>query len=200
MHKRRVIFFLLYLIIVVYGVVVVNAPYYFLFVPLIPFLLYFTNIFKIKIPIIYEIILLIFIIFSILIGSMLNFYEKIPFWDIILHTSAGMILSFIPMYFIVLYKIEIPIYLKIIFVFLISMGFASLWEMFEFGVDNLLSIDSQKNETQGVTDTMIDICVHSIGTIIFLITYLYDQRFLKCKISEYTKRHMTNYDEKNNTV
>lgn len=171
MFIRRFIFSIIYLLIILYGIIVLNSELYFLLVPIIPYLFYFSKLIKLEIPISFEITILIFVIFSMLLGSMFNFYIIIPFWDILLHTFSGFILATIPIFYIKKYNIVIPTFIKLVFIFLISMGFASIWEMIEFGLDMLLGIDSQKNLTEGVIDTMVDICVHSIGTIIFLIYY-----------------------------
>lgn len=176
MFRRRLYFSFVYFVVMVYGVYVYESPIYFIFLPLIPFSLYASTMLKINIPIFYEYIFLLFILLSTGFGSMLDFYVIIPYWDIILHTLSGFILAMIPLYFLVHYKIELPMYTKIILIFLVSMGFASLWEMFEFGIDNLLNIDSQKNELEGVIDTMIDICCHSLGSIILLIIYFVDNK------------------------
>lgn len=177
MLKRRFIFSLIYFVILTYAMIVYNAPIYFIGIPLIPFVFYITTIFKIYIPLLLECIILIFILMSVVFGSVLNFYIIIPYWDIILHTISGFLLCLVPLYCIVYFKIEIPFFIKILFIFFVSLGFASLWELFEFSVDNIFNIDSQKNELEGVVDTMIDITVHTIGSIIFLIIYFIDNKF-----------------------
>ena len=46
---------------------------------------------------------------------------------------------------------------------------AVIWEFFEYGMDLLMAMDLQHVETTGVSDTMTDLIVAFLGSIIFLI-------------------------------
>lgn len=193
---RRVIYSIIYLIVALIGVFGMGAGIHFLALPLIPFAFFLINILKIKVPIFYEYIFLSFIIFAVGFGSMMGFYESIPSWDIILHTTAGVILAITPFYFIVIYKVKLPLIMKVLLIFMVSMGFAAVWEMVEFGLDTVLGIDSQKNETEGVLDTMHDICVHALGTGVFCIVYLVDGKFFNNKFYNFMEKQMYKRDVK----
>jgi len=49
-----------------------------------------------------------------------------------------------------------------LFAFVFAIAFGTLWEMFEFGTDQLFGTNTQKS---GLTDTMWDLIVNSIGAL-----------------------------------
>lgn len=196
MFKRRMIFSLVYLLIILYSIIRYNVSKNFLITTFIPFLFYLPYILKIKIPITFENIILVFIIFAVLIGSMLNMYSTISSWDIILHTIAGIILSLIPLYIFEYNKIESSNTVKYLIIFFVSMGFASFWEMIEYGCDVFLGANSQKAINEGVVDTMNDICVHALGTIIFITIIIIDNKLFENKLYIKIKKQMYRYDKK----
>ena len=57
----------------------------------------------------------------------------------------------------------------IIFLFMFSMGVASLWEIMEFSIDNLFGMHTQIG---GLNDTMIDMIDGLVGTIISMPFFL----------------------------
>ncbi len=50
---------------------------------------------KIKIPLSFTIIFVVFMVLCLLLGSWLDFYEKFPWWDDLLHFSYGIGFSFV---------------------------------------------------------------------------------------------------------
>ena len=97
-----------------------------------------------------------------LIGGELNaYYVKIPIWDDILHTVNGFLCAAVGFALIDIFnrnekfKFQLsPLYVAIV-AFCFSMTIGVLWEFFEFGVDNFLGMDMQKdviiNEIRSVT-------------------------------------------------
>ena len=111
--------------------------------------------------------LVIFIMVSSLLGSCFKFYS-INNYDDFLHLYSG-ILSCNVAYLIIRYfnnEENIKMVNKVfvmIFLFMFTMGVASLWEIMEFSLDNILGTHTQIG---GLEDTMIDMVDALIGAII----------------------------------
>ena len=98
-------------------------------------------------------------------GTMLNFYNVFPFYDILLHFASGILLMFAGHY--VLEQITkrkaglvLPHGLTIFHCWLFSVAAAGVWEIFEFTVDQLFGFDCQLNS---LLDTMTDIVAGTVG-------------------------------------
>ena len=109
----------------------------------------------------------IFIMVSSLLGSCFKFYS-INHYDDFLHLYSG-VLSCNVAYLIIRYfnneeniKMVNKVFI-IIFLFMFTMGVASLWEIMEFSLDNILGTHTQIG---GLEDTMIDMIDALIGAII----------------------------------
>lgn len=106
--------------------------------------------FKITFPNTLEIIILLFIFAAEILGEIQNFYGIFPFWDTMLHTINGFLAAAIGFSLINLLnknseKFNLsPFYLCLV-AFCFSMTIGVLWEFFEFGVDNILNKDMQKD-------------------------------------------------------
>ena len=57
-----------------------------------------------------------------------------------------------------------------------SLAIAAFWEMTEFTIDNIFKIDVQKVASTGVFDTMKDIILAFIGSILFSCYYLISKK------------------------
>lgn len=111
--------------------------------------------------------LVIFIMVSSLLGSCFKLYS-INHYDDFLHLYSG-VLSCNVAYLIIRYfnneeniKMVNKVFI-IIFLFMFTMGVASLWEIMEFSLDNILGTHTQIG---GLEDTMIDMVDALIGAVI----------------------------------
>lgn len=111
--------------------------------------------------------LVIFIMVSSLLGSCFKFYS-INHYDDFLHLYSG-VLSCNIAYLILRYfnneeniKMVNKVFV-IIFLFMFTMGVASIWEIMEFSLDNILGTHTQIG---GLKDTIIDMIDALIGSII----------------------------------
>lgn len=117
-----------------------------------------------------------FILFSLVLGTSYGLY-KVNHYDDILHIWSGAIGSIVAYIVInVCTKEEDRKNIKkvffFIFIFMFSLAVANLWELLEFGLDVAFEINCQAG---GLTDTMIDMLDGLIGTILitpFLIRRL----------------------------
>lgn len=107
--------------------------------------------FKVTIPNVLEIIILLFIFSAEILGEIQNFYNLIPNWDMILHTLNGFLAAAIGFSLIDILNTTDKFHIKMspIFVALVSFCFSMtvgiVWEFFEFTADNLLNTDMQKD-------------------------------------------------------
>ena len=149
-----------------------------LFCFLLPFIVQY--IFKTRLTPTLVTIYVVFVTISAFVGSCLNVNKILTFFDKIQHFSWGYIACLIGLFY--LCKTNEFDKLKpftIIFIFFaVSMATASLWELFEFAGDTFLNQTAQGtaiNNIVPVTDTMTDILVHFIGSILFTLHYCLDR-------------------------
>lgn len=107
--------------------------------------------FNIELPDVLETIVILFIFSSIFLGEIRGFYEQYPLWDKLLHISSGFLTAAIGFSLIDILNRHGNIGLKLspifvaIFGFCFSMTVGVVWEFFEFGMDQLLGFDMQKD-------------------------------------------------------
>ena len=118
--------------------------------------------FKITLPSLLEIIILCFIFSAEILGEINNFYIVIPYWDTILHTLNGFLAAGIGFSLVDLLNENIssiklsPIFIVIVS-FCFSMTIGVLWEFFEYGADNILKTDMQKDSiVQNISTVTLD--------------------------------------------
>jgi hypothetical protein len=105
----------------------------------------------IDIPDTLETIILLFIFSAEILGEIKAYYIVFPYWDTILHTLNGFLAAALGLSLIdILNKNDkFAISLSPVFVALVafcfSMTIGVIWELFEFGMDNFLGFDMQKD-------------------------------------------------------
>jgi hypothetical protein len=129
----------------------------------------------IHLPIEFEFFIVLFIYASIFLGEVRDYYTKFWWWDVILHGGAGIVLGlvgFLIMY--VLYseeKLRAKPFWLVLFGCSFAIAIGTIWEIFEFGVDQFFSTNMQKS---GLQDTMWDLIVDCIGALIAsVVGYFY---------------------------
>lgn len=107
--------------------------------------------FNVKLPTVLESIILFFIFAAEILGEIQNFYGIFKHWDTILHTINGFIMAAIGFSMIdILNQSErfhitlTPVFVALV-AFCFSMTIGVMWEFFEYGTDNLLKTDMQKD-------------------------------------------------------
>ena len=120
--------------------------------------------------------LIIFIAISILGGTCFDFY-RFNHFDDVLHITSGFIGCMVARILFYFSQNETDIPRKriffVIYMFMFSMGIASIWELIEFGLYRYLGFDCQAG---GLTDTMFDILDCLIGSVIATIYYYFKIR------------------------
>lgn len=119
-----------------------------LFLFLIPF--FVEENFQIELPTTLEIIVLLFIFCSEILGEAAAFYVNIPLWDSVLHTVNGFLCAAIGFALIDILNRKkkrfnlSPLFLTVV-AFSFSMTVGVMWEFFEFFMDTVLRVDMQKD-------------------------------------------------------
>ena len=133
--------------------------------------------FHVRIPAEFELLAVIFVYASLYLGDLHGYYLKYWWWDILLHTGSGLILGIFG--FLLVYVIneheDLEMHMKPSFVglfaFMFALGMGTIWEIFEFALDQFLGIDTQGGSQ---VDTMSDLIVDGIGAfIISILGYSY---------------------------
>lgn len=149
---------------------------------LIPIVL-LPNILKDKLSEEIKFIYILLVIALLLIGSIMNFYNIFKYYDSITHFLTGL---FAPFFSLTILRMlnkynKKDVAFTILFILSMTMLIASVWEIFEFICSNIFNEDIQKVLITGVNDTMKDIILALLGSILFIIWYVF-----KIKVNDKT--------------
>lgn len=158
---------------------------------------------EMEIPAEFHITAVVFIFASFYLGEVQDFYHRLWWWDIALHTTAGLLMGIIG--FLLVYvlneskRVELNMTSGFIafFAFTFALAIGSVWEIFEFAMDHIFGTNMQKQmlgDPSGLTDTMWDIIVNAAGAFIISFSgYIY----LKHGQSFFVKDWIRKFIEKN---
>lgn len=114
-----------------------------------------------------------FVFLAYFLGSVVNLYNVVWWFDIFTHFLSGIFTFGVGIF--LLSKMGILKENKVFSIFVglcFVMFIASLWELFEFGADQLLGMDLPHNIDTGVHDSMIDMFVAFVGGVLSSVGYL----------------------------
>lgn len=126
----------------------------------------------VRIPLEYEVLSIFFVFAALFLGEFRSYYERFWWWDVGLHATSGLLLGILG--FLLVHILNeskrIDMYMRPRFVALFALVFAvavgALWEIFEFGMDQVFGMAMQKpmlGDPSGLTDTMWDLIVDVLG-------------------------------------
>jgi len=129
----------------------------------------------VRIPPEYDVLAVIFVFASLFLGEFRSYYARFWWWDVALHATSGLLLGVVG--FLLVYVLNesrrINLHMRPGFVALFAFAFAvaggTLWEIFEFGMDQVFGTTMQKpflDDPSGLTDTMWDLIVDALGAAI----------------------------------
>jgi len=113
-----------------------------------------------------------FVMAALFLGEMRDFYARIWWWDLLLHGMSGLLLGTAGFYLVhalnTLDRVGVALNPGFVafFAFVFALALGSLWEVFEFAVDELTGMNMQKamfNDPSGLTDTMWDMVLNTVG-------------------------------------
>jgi hypothetical protein len=152
----------------------------------------------IEIPSEVQIIAILFVFASLFLGEVRNYYIRLWWWDLALHGTAGLLLGLLG--FQIVYVLNetsgLHVRMRPLFVALFSFAFAlaigTLWEIFEFAMDQSFGLVMQKpvpGDPSGLSDTMSDMVVNAAGAAMISVAgWRYIQRRRRRHIDTWVAR------------
>lgn len=148
-----------------------------------------TCIFKVRIPMRIEIMYVGFTCSAMLFGEIFKFYEKIFFWDSVLHTLSGFFVGMLAYYLANTLladkdgNTKCSPWLLMIFAVSLTLAVSVLWKFVEFATDGILKTNMQSYLSDDATfsgatplvdhdairDTMKDLFLAFIGSIVLAV-------------------------------
>ena len=133
------------------------------------------KVFKVKINDYINFIYIAFIFAAHFLGVIVDLYTKIYWFDKFTHFLSGIVTSFAALYILAKNKNTKTIF-NVLFIVSFSMLIACGWEIFEYIASLLFNVDPQKVALTGVSDTMGDILVTLLGSIIVSLCYCFEHK------------------------
>lgn len=136
---------------------------------------------SISIPNYMYVMYFIFLYCAIYLGEVRSFYYLIPYWDTILHAFSGAMLGALGFSLISILNntkeidLELSPFFISLFAFCFAVAAGAIWEIYEFSVDSLLTLNMQKYMLEDGTpligqealaDTMKDLIVDAISALV----------------------------------
>lgn len=138
---------------------------------------------KVYIPPEFEVLAILFIFASLFLGEIGDFYERFWWWDSMLHLGSGLLLGIFGFLLVYVLNSQPNVRLRMapgfvaLFAFVFAVAVGALWEIFEFGMDQIFGTNMQKpmlGDESGLTDTMFDLILDAIGALVIsIIGYAY---------------------------
>jgi len=135
------------------------------------------KIFKIKINEGLNLIYIVFIFMAHFLGVICELYNHIYWFDKFVHFLSGIVISLVAIYLLIKFKKNNNLFFDILCIVSITLASAAFWEIFEYLASYYLSVDPQKVLVTGVTDTMHDIIVAFLGSILVSSAYYYEIKY-----------------------
>lgn len=133
--------------------------------------------FNLKLPLVYELVIIGFIVASLLLGELLDAYSRFWWWDSMLHLSSGVVIGYIG--FMILFtlhlqgKLGVSAGMMAFLTFSVSMMVAAVWEVIEFTIDVTYGASMQ----HGNADTMKDIILAMVGSLVATVAAYWQHRW-----------------------
>ncbi len=135
------------------------------------------RIFHKKLSTMIKFIVILFIFCAHFLGTTLELYNHITYFDKVTHTISGVLTALFAL--LLLKELGIcdkkRILFSLLFLFSFTMLVASGWEMFEYIANIFFGGDAQRVALTGVNDTMQDIIVAFLGSVLVAICYVFEE-------------------------
>lgn len=122
--------------------------------------------FHVRLPVEISFFTCVFLFASYVLGETRDFYERVWWWDLLLHASSALVFGLIGFLVVYVFYMTNRIRIAPIYVAVISFGTAvtvgTVWEIFEYLMDLSLGLNMQRS---GLTDTMTDLMVNAVGAL-----------------------------------
>ena len=135
------------------------------------------KIFKIKISEGINLIYIIFVFMAHFLGVICELYNYIYWFDKFVHFLSGVVTSFVAIYLLIKFKKDKNMFFDILYIITLTLAIAALWEVFEYLSSYYFNLDPQKVALTGVSDTMGDIIVAFLGSILISVSYYFEIKY-----------------------
>jgi uncharacterized membrane protein YjdF len=104
---------------------------------------------------------------TLFLGEVYDFYNRFWWWDLVMH--GGSAIGFGLIGFVLVFmmfqgdRYAAPPFAVAFFAFCFALAIGAIWEIFEFGMDQIFGLNMQKS---GLMDTMWDLIMDFIGALI----------------------------------
>lgn len=104
---------------------------------------------------------------TLFLGEVYDFYNRFWWWDLVMH--GGSAIGFGLIGFVLVFmmfqgdRYAAPPFAVAFFAFCFALAIGAIWEIFEFGMDQIFGLNMQKS---GLLDTMWDLIMDFIGALI----------------------------------
>ncbi|NNE89867.1 MAG: hypothetical protein HKN27_17500 [Silicimonas sp.] len=124
----------------------------------------FSDRFQIQFPMAFLAAISLFVFATLFLGEVFDFYNRFWWWDILLHGISAIGFGIIGFLFIFFLfegdRYAAPPWALALIAFVFALSIGTLWEIFEFGMDQIFGLNMQKS---GLSDTMTDLMVDGLG-------------------------------------
>lgn len=118
------------------------------------------------VPVQIQLVITLFVFATLFLGEVENYYERFPWWDLLLHGSSGVVLGLTTFLGVLTLfehqRVQMSLALLSVFAVAFAMAVGSLWEIFEFFMDQTFGLNMMKS---GLNDTMGDLIVNCLGAV-----------------------------------
>lgn len=125
----------------------------------------------IKLPAAFLVGIVLFVFATLFLGEVFDFYERFWWWDILLHGSSAIGVGIVGFVFVFYLfegdKYAAPPWALAAIAFALAVALGVIWEIFEFGMDQIFGLNMQKS---GLVDTMTDLIVDAVGAAIAAVS------------------------------
>ncbi|HLD33629.1 MAG TPA: hypothetical protein VJB66_02805 [Candidatus Nanoarchaeia archaeon] len=127
---------------------------------------------KVYLPVEFHFIPILFIFLALYLGELHGYYTYFWWWDVVLHTTSGILLGIAGFVLIYVLNEEKKIFNRLrpgfmaLFSFTFAVAIGAIWEIFEFTLDSNFGFNLQKS---GLVDTMWDLIVDVAGALFIAI-------------------------------
>lgn len=134
--------------------------------------------FRVFVPPEFEFLAILFVFASLFLGEVLDYYNRLWWWDLMLHTVSGLLLGisgFLLVYVMNesdMFSLDMSPGFVALFAFMFAVGMGAVWEIFEFAMDQFFGLNMQKEmlgDPSGLTDTMWDIIADTAGAAVISV-------------------------------
>lgn len=152
----------------------------------------------IEIPSEVQLAAILFIFATLFLGEVRNYYERIWWWDLALHGTAGLLMGLLGFLIVHALNESASVQLKMrpsfvaLFAFAFALAIGNIWEIFEYAMDRSFGLTMQKptaEDPSGLTDSMQDLIVNLIGAaVVSLLGWLYLRRSRRRHVDTWAAR------------